>query len=47
MHGFYTEEVRTSSSGGRGSRVGFDIVTIDGVRAPLARIGGYDFLKVL
>jgi len=32
--GFYTEEVRE-----RGTRVGFDIVTLDGRRAPLARVG--------
>lgn len=37
--GFYTEEVRES-----GVRTGFDIVTLDGRRAPLARVshrGGY------
>lgn len=32
--GFYTEEVR---EGGR--RIGFDVVTLDGRRGPLARIG--------
>jgi nucleoside-triphosphatase len=32
--GFYTEEVR---QGGR--RIGFDVVTLDGRRAPLARAG--------
>jgi nucleoside-triphosphatase len=32
--GFYTEELRE-----RGRRVGFDVVTIDGRRAPLARVG--------
>jgi len=32
--GFYTEEVR---DGGR--RIGFDVVTLDGRRGPLARIG--------
>lgn len=32
--GFYTEEVRQ-----RGTRLGFDIVTLDGRRAPLARVG--------
>lgn len=32
--GFYTEEVR-----GQGGRVGFDIVTLDHQRAPLARVG--------
>lgn len=31
--GFYTEELRSSS----GERSGFDIVTFDGKRAPLAR----------
>lgn len=33
--GFYTEEVLRN-----GNRVGFDVVTIDGKRFPLARIGG-------
>lgn len=32
--GFYTEEVRQ-----RGRRVGFDVVTLDGRRGPLARVG--------
>jgi nucleoside-triphosphatase len=32
--GFYTEEVRQ-----QGMRTGFDIVTLDGQRAPLARVG--------
>ncbi|MGD8699857.1 MAG: NTPase [Gemmatimonadales bacterium] len=32
--GFYTEEVRE-----RGRRIGFDVVTLDGRRGPLARIG--------
>lgn len=32
--GFYTEEVRE-----RGRRVGFDVVTLDGRRGPLARAG--------
>lgn len=32
--GFYTAEVRE-----RGERVGFDVVTLDGRRGPLARIG--------
>jgi len=32
--GFYTEEVRQN-----GVRTGFDIVTLDGERAPLARVG--------
>ncbi len=32
--GFYTEEVRE-----RGRRVGFDVVTLDGRRGPLARVG--------
>jgi nucleoside-triphosphatase len=34
--GFYTEEVRDSEGHGR---VGFDVVTVDGRRGPLARIG--------
>ncbi|KAI8514603.1 hypothetical protein Bbelb_071940 [Branchiostoma belcheri] len=33
VQGFYTEEVRT---GGR--RQGFDIITLDGQRGPLARV---------
>ena len=37
MRGFYTEEVRSSS---KRSRVGFDVVTLDGQRGPLARIKG-------
>jgi nucleoside-triphosphatase len=32
--GFYTEEVRE-----KGRRVGFDVVTLDGRRGPLARVG--------
>ena len=36
--GFYTEEVRTSPEK---SRVGFDIVTLDGQRGPLARVKRY------
>lgn len=32
--GFYTEELRE-----RGRRIGFDVVTVDGQRAPLARAG--------
>jgi nucleoside-triphosphatase THEP1 len=32
--GFYTEEVRE-----RGRRIGFDVVTVDGRRGPLARAG--------
>jgi nucleoside-triphosphatase len=32
--GFYTEEVRAG-----GERQGFDVVTMDGQRGPLARIG--------
>ena len=31
--GFYTEEVR-----GHHGRTGFDVVTLDGQRAPLARV---------
>ena len=38
MHGFYTEELR--SADGRGPRVGFDVVTLDGRKAPLARVAG-------
>jgi len=38
VQGFYTEEVRNSQ---KGSRVGFDVVTLDGQRGPLARTKGY------
>lgn len=38
VQGFYTEEVRNSH---KGSRVGFDVVTLDGQRGPLARTRGY------
>jgi nucleoside-triphosphatase len=34
--GFYTEELR---GGPGGSRLGFDVVTLDGRRGPLARVG--------
>lgn len=34
--GFYTEEVRE-----RGRRIGFDVVTVDGRRGPLARSGAH------
>lgn len=34
--GFYTEEVRQG-----GERLGFDVVTLDGRRGPLARAGGW------
>lgn len=37
VQGFYTEEVRNSQ---KGSRVGFDVVTLDGQRGPLARTKG-------
>ena len=33
LQGFYTEEIRES-----GKRIGFDAITLDGQRAPLARI---------
>ena len=42
VQGFYTEEVRNSQ---RGSRVGFDVVTLDGQRGPLARTKGYVVCK--
>lgn len=35
--GFFTEEVR--AEGGDGARRGFDVVTLEGRRAPLARVG--------
>ena len=35
LQGFYTEDVR---HGGRGPRIGFDVVTLDGQRSPLARV---------
>lgn len=40
MCGFYTEEVREGGGGGRGRgvRVGFDVVTLNGERGILARI---------
>ena len=38
-HGFYTEEVKERTTGGCGSRIGFDVVTFSGDRAPLARVG--------
>lgn len=36
--GFFTEEVRSNNAGG-GERTGFDVVTLDGKRGPLSRIG--------
>ena len=36
--GFHTEEV---CNGPKGSRMGFDVVTLDGQRGPLARVKGY------
>lgn len=38
IQGFYTEEVRNSP---KGSRVGFDVITLNGQRGPLARVKGY------
>ena len=40
LHGFYTEEVREESAdkSGRGIRLGFDVVTFNGQRGPLARV---------
>lgn len=39
--GFYTDEVRSGAGGrgGRGARVGFDVVTLEGRRGVLARAG--------
>lgn len=37
--GFYTEEVRKGGGGGRGPRVGFDVVALDGRRGRLSRKG--------
>ena len=34
VQGFYTEEIRQ-----HGKRIGFDVVTLDGIRGPLARVG--------
>jgi nucleoside-triphosphatase THEP1 len=34
VSGFYTEEARNSEN----SRVGFDVVTLDGKRCPLAKV---------
>ena len=39
MQGFFTEEVREGVAGGRGARIGFDVVTLNGQRALLARAG--------
>ncbi len=36
VSGFYTEEVRDPSPGG--NRTGFEVVTLDGQRGPLASI---------
>ena len=45
--GFYTEEVREGGGGEgrgrRGPRIGFDVVTMDGKRGPLARVGRLRF----
>lgn len=38
VQGFYTEEVRE-----HGKRIGFDVVTLNGTRGALARVG-YAFL---
>lgn len=39
MSGFYTEEVREGGRGrGRGVRIGFDVVTLNGERGVLARV---------
>ena len=46
VHGFYTEEVRERTSGGRGSRIGFDVVTLSGNRAPLARVGRWGMMHL-
>ena len=43
VQGFYTEEVREGVAGGHGARIGFDVVTLDGQRAPLARVGRYAY----
>ena len=41
IQGFYTQEVREEVRGRGGKRVGFDIVTFDGKRGPLARTDRY------
>lgn len=43
MAGFYTQELRQE----RGGRTGFDVVTLDGHKAPLARLNnnGYIFAE--
>ena len=46
VHGFYTEEVRERTSDGRGSRMGFDVVTLSGDRAPLARVGRWGMMHL-
>lgn len=43
VQGFYTEEVRNSQ---KGSRVGFDVVTLDGKRGPLARTKGLVYVRL-
>ena len=40
VDGFYTEEVR---QGGR--RIGFDVVTLSGIRGPLSRTGYCSFIS--
>ncbi|XP_065842816.1 cancer-related nucleoside-triphosphatase homolog isoform X2 [Oscarella lobularis] len=37
IQGFYTEEVRETTGDGQRVRIGFDVVTTSGIRAPLAR----------
>lgn len=42
VQGFYTQEVREEIRGrGHGRRMGFDVVTFDGKRGPLARVDRY------
>ena len=38
MTGFYTQELRRHDHRRGGSRVGFDVVRLDGQRSPLARL---------
>lgn len=37
--GFYTEEVRAAGGREGGARLGFDVVSLEGRRGPLARVG--------
>ena len=40
IRGFYTEELQEQQGKRKGPRIGFDVVTLDGRRGPLARVAG-------